>query len=229
MSQNKWWNLYHVAYMDQSLWHNLELSYNGQDLVSEEEESPKAKLQLLQVTAATIWEHQRLTCLLRLVLFLSFRDSWGQIMQMWIPDLVMLAMWHSHCSPVCCMTASSLGATQSVQTLCPVRQLFIHFSHSVHPQSFWVSLMLPFILSAGFTIRTTTPLSLTTCAFILLPTYFIWVDVWALNPLWHCRLGKVCVCLNKSRLFDSFHFHVDRHFLALLQFYTLAATKSCLQ
>lgn len=197
--------------MDQSLWHNLGLSYNGPDLVSEEEESPKAKLQLLRVTTATIWVYQRLTCLLRPVLLLSFGDSWGRIMQMWIPDLLTLTVWPSHCSPVCCVTASSLCATQ---TLCPVRQSFIHFSHSVHPQSFWVSLTLPFILSAGFTIRTSTPVSLTTCAFIPLPTYFIWVDVWAFNPLWYDRLARVCVCLNRSQLFSSFHVHVDRHLVA---------------
>lgn len=169
------------------------------------------------MTTSTFWEHQRLTCLLRLVLFLSFGDSWGRIMQMWIPDLVMLTMWHSHCSPVCCMIASSFGATQSVPALCPVRQLFIHFSHSVHLQSF---LVFPFVLSAGFTIRTITPVSLTMCAFILLPTYFIWVDVWTLNPLWCYRLARVCVCLNGSWLVNSFfHFHVDRHFVALLQFF----------
>lgn len=105
-------------------------------------------------------------------------------------------MWCSHCSPVCCMAASSLGATQSVPALCPVRQLFIHFSPSVHLQSFSVSPMLPFILSAGFTIKTITLVSLTMCTFILLPTYFTRVHVWALKRLRYYRLATVCVWQN---------------------------------
>lgn len=134
------------------------------------------------------------------------------------PTLLLFAVW---------LPAPSVPLSRPA--LCPVRQLFIHFSHSVHLQSFLVSLLLPFILSAGFTIRTITLVSLTMCAFILLPTYFIWVDVWALNPWWYYRLARVCVCLNGSWLVSSFlHFPVDRHFVALLQFFChFIESRSC--
>lgn len=80
--------------------------------------------------------------------------------------------------------------------------------------------LLQFTPSAGFTIRTIILLSLTMCTFILLPTYFTWVDAWAWKHLWYSRLARVCIWWNGSWLFSSFlHFTVDTHFVALLLFF----------
>lgn len=147
------------------------MSYSGQDVVSEEEQSQKATHQLLvdrcynlrtsevDMSAAAgsgplIWRFLRTT-------HADVNTRYGDAHEVTLPLFS------------CLLYDCQLPRCHSVGAGTLPCQLFIHFSHSVHLRSFLVSLLLPFILSAGFTIRTITLVSLAICAFILLPTYFI--------------------------------------------------------